>query len=250
MKATACICPCLALAVLAGCHSTATGKQPLRIAVAADAAGAARDIGTAFTAQTGIPTVVVPGASGVLEQQIAGGAPYGVFLSADSSFVDKLIHSGQGDAASAAVYSHGTLVLVSRTGLPDVRTVRDLANARYQHISVANPAVAPYGAAAVQALHTAGIWPQVKSRVVYAGNVIEALQQVSTGNSDAAFTSLTLTINRKPPAMVVPAAQYRPIAQKMCVTKYGDRSPAALQWVKVLMSRQGTAILAAHGLKR
>ena len=243
----------LVLAAVSGCHSGTrqhTRKQPLRIAVAADADAAAVDIGRAFTAQTGTPTVVVPGASGVLEQQIANGAPYSVFLSADSSFVEKLIRAGGADSTSAAVYAHGTLVLVTRAGLPAVQSIADLANARYEHISVANPAVAPYGAAALQALRAAGVWPQVKSRVVYAGNVIEALQQVATGNSDAAFTSLTLTVNRKPAGIVVPAKLYSPIAQMQCVTKYGSRSPAAFAWVKILMGREGSAILAAHGLKR
>jgi molybdate transport system substrate-binding protein len=116
------------------------------------------------------------------------------------------------------VYAIGRLALWTRADAA-IRVTRlsDLTQPGIQHIAVANPKTAPYGAAAVASLTTLNLMPAVESKIVYAGNIQEALEFAETGNADVALTALSLVIGRPGNLSIVPDKLHPPIAQALGV---------------------------------
>ena len=143
----------------------------------------------------GVEVSATYGASGTFLAQIANGAPFDLFLSADAEFPAKAVEKGLADGA-AFPYAYGRLVVwVPRGTLPDLEKqgLAALAAPSVQKIAIANPDVAPYGRAARAALERAGLLDSVKDRLVMGQNVSQAAQFVESGNAQAAFLPLSLT---------------------------------------------------------
>ena len=179
--------------------------------------------------------------SGTLARQIAAGADYDVYLSANQKFVEDLAAAGHVHRGSMTTYARGRLALWSKRRLG----WKDLA--QVQRISIANPQHAPYGLAAKQALERAGLWTKVESRVVFGENVRQALQFAATGNADAALVAWSLVKDR-PGASLVPEEWHAPILQAGAVPRRARRSAEARRFLQWLMSEPGRAALEAHGL--
>ncbi|MCZ2146493.1 MAG: molybdate ABC transporter substrate-binding protein [Bryobacterales bacterium] len=178
----------------------------LVIATASDLAPVQANLASSFHRLTGIDAKFVTGASGMLARQIAGGAPYDVFLSANKLYVDDLVRSGDLIADSVAIYAKGRIGLWSLAGT--VKQLEDLRRPEVKHIAIANPQHAPYGAAARQALQRAGLWSAVKDKIVYGENVRQALQYAESGNADAVITSWSLLEGR---GTLLPESLHDPI---------------------------------------
>lgn len=220
----------------------------LQVAVAANLATAFPDLARAFQAHSGIRVTPIVGSSGKLAQQIANGAPYDLFLSADEGFVDRLIAQGHVDPTSKRVYAFGRLALVVHrdTGLR-VTTVAGLAAPEVRRIAIANPELAPYGRAARQALERAGIWPLVEDRIVMGETVRQALQFVQSGNADAGLVAYSVA--RVPEVEVYPVREdlYNPIAQAAGIVTRSPHRAEAEQLLDFLTGPQGRAILTRYG---
>src|SRR5580658_10326788 len=132
----------------------------LFVASASDMVNALPELAKDFQARTGVPVVPSFGPSGALAQQIAQGAPFDVFLSADRRFLAQLVDSKHIDPSSRVVYAIGHLVLYS----PKLRlaALADLKGPNVQRLSIANPELAPYGRAAKQSLERSGLWKDVQ----------------------------------------------------------------------------------------
>lgn len=182
--------------------------------------------------------------SGTLARQIENGAPFDVFLSANKMYVDELARSGKLEAATVRVYAVGRLGLWSRDG--SIRDLKQLGEPGVKHLALANPAFAPYGAAAKELLTRRGMWPAIESKVVYGENVKQALQFAESGNADAVITSWSLLYDRTN-AMLLPA-DHAPIEQAGgVVSTSGDRK-AARQFLDMLTGPRGRKLLESHGL--
>lgn len=168
--------------------------SPLKVAAAADLANAFAEVGKAFTEKTGQKVTFSFGSTGLLARQIEQGAPFDVFAAANISYAEDTIHSGDCDGASKTLYARGRIVVWTKKGTAPPKTLAELANPRFSRISIANPAHAPYGQAAMQALASAGIVAKIKPRLVYGENVRQALQFAQTGNADAAVVALSLAV--------------------------------------------------------
>ena len=155
-------------------------KGVVRVAAASDLAVAFKEVTEAFTKQTGIKVDVIPGSTGQLAQKIGEDAPYDVFFAANVSFVDDVIKSGDCDAATKQMYARGRVVMWSKAGAP--KALADLT-AVDGKIAIANPDHAPYGRAAKEAMESAGVWDQVKDKIVYGSNVQQTLQLAQSGNA-------------------------------------------------------------------
>ncbi|MBI3210873.1 MAG: molybdate ABC transporter substrate-binding protein, partial [Candidatus Solibacter usitatus] len=129
------------------------------VASASDLAPAHAELAESFQKLTGHRVRFVTGSSGMLAQQISSGAPYDLFLSAGRGFVEDLVKSGDVRADSMRLYAHGRLGLWSLSG--KVRTIGDLLSADLRHVAIANPKVAPYGAAAKDLLVRERLWDRV-----------------------------------------------------------------------------------------
>ena len=224
--------------------SPAAAAQPLLVAAASDLATSEKPLAAAFRAGTGIPIRFVLHSSGMLARQIQNGAPYDVYLSANERYVQDLVDSGDLIRDTVRVYATGRLGLWSKTSR--INTMERLRDPKVRNIAIANPAHAPYGVAAKQALSSQGLWDALRGRIVFAENVRQTFQYGDSGNADAIITSWTLVHDKG--AMMPPAEWHDPIRQAGGVTTQSKQKGPATRFVEFLMGEDGQAVLRNHGL--
>jgi molybdate transport system substrate-binding protein len=179
----------------------------------------------------------------VLSQQIANGAPYDVFLSANAQFVDQLASNGKLRPDSVRTYATGRVAILWKDNKS--HPVSDLKQNWVRFVALANPRLAPYGAAAQQALEHAGLWPALKGKIVYGENVRQALQLFDSRNADVVLTALSLVVDRKPD--LIPADWHAPIVQKGGIVTASPNQAEADAFLRFLTSPAGQAIFAKFG---
>lgn len=230
-----------------GCGSSTSAERSPVIAAAANLDPVLAALAPGFTADVGVRPTFSFGATGTLARQLENGAPFDVFVAADTATVHALAREGHVLAASVRVYARGRLAVWRPPGsgpLPDA--LGGLAGPRYRRIAVANPELAPYGAAAVQSLRAAGIWEQVASRVVYGENVAAARQFVATGNADVALLPLSL-VPPGDPRLLVPNSLHAPLDQALGIARRAEHPDEARAFVAYLTGPQGRALLRSFG---
>ena len=240
--------PTFALA-LAAAASVATRAEAGRtnVAVAANFTDAAKEIAAAFARKTGHEAVLSFGASGQLYTQITQEAPFQVFLSADAARPKQLVDDGLALADSRFTYAIGKLVLWSRQ--PGFVTgAETLERAAFSKLSLCNPAAAPYGAAAVEALKALRVYDVLKPKLVEGANVTQAFQFVETGNAELGFVALSQLAGRDGGSRwMVPQALYAPILQDAVRLKKGAGNEAATAFVRFLAGPEARAIIERYG---
>jgi molybdate transport system substrate-binding protein len=194
-------------------------------------------------AQPNLRIRFVNAASSVLSQQIDNGAPYDAFLSANAQFVDQLASNGKLRPDSIQIYATGRIAILWKDGRS--HPVSDLTQDWVRFVALPNPRLAPYGAAAQQALEHAGLWSALKAKIVYGENVRQALQLFDSGNADAVLTALSLVENRKPD--LIPVAWHAPIVQKAGVVAASKHQSEADSFLRFLTSPAGQVIFAKFG---
>lgn len=212
------------------------------VAAASDLSAVKDQLALEFHAKTNVGVKCTLGSSGLLAKQIANGAPYDVFLSADRERILTLVQSGHLLADSVMDYAEGRLAIWSKSG--KFLKIEDLTAARY--ISIANPAHAPYGFAAKEALNRAGLWPQVESRIIYGESARQALAYAESGNTDAVLTAWSLLFDRR--GALIPASLHTPIRQTGAVASSSKNRELARSFLTFLTGAEGRRLLAAHGL--
>jgi len=242
-----------ALLALAGCggsddepvaSGTTAAKEPLLIGAASDLRPAFTELAKRYEQQTGTKVTLTFGASGQLAQQLENGAPFALFASASIDYVDAVLKAGRGDRSTRAIYAYGRLALWS----PDRRvTLADLNDPALKTIAVADPDHAPYGKAAVQALRSAGLYAEVKNKLVYGDNVAATQQLAASGNADVAIIARALALHSGGHMTPVPERLHEPIAQGLLVTGTGAAAQQARTFVALLKSPDGQALLAKDG---
>ena len=205
------------------------------VAVAANFTAPMQLIGERFEAQSGHHLQLTFASSGKIVAQIQNGAPFDVFLSADTAKPAALIEQQQAVAASRFTYAVGTLALWSADAGKNAKRVLD--NGQFNKLAIANPRLAPYGEAAVQALQKLGLEKTVQPRLVMGENIAQTYQFVATGNADIGFVALSQIIkDGKAPAnaWIVPAAMHSPIQQDAVILKHGESNKAAAALMQFL----------------
>src|SRR5450755_3366956 len=236
----------LLLALTFGCK--AKPVVPLRVAAAADLAHAFDEIRPAFVAQTPGELTVTLGSTGLLARQIIQGAPFDLFLAANSSYVEQVVKAGACDGATERSYARGRLVVWVKGSDGGTLTLTSLADPRFKHIAIANPEHAPYGVAAREALTRAGVWSSVSERMVYGENVQQTMELAQTGNADVAIVGLSLAIGATGGSWsLVDGASYTPFDQSLVVCKHGTNAVAAQKLADFLKAPTGRAILHKYG---
>src|SRR5688572_18763291 len=169
----------LAMAVLATAssrHSAAQEPPTLTVFAASDLTFALKEIAAAFEQTMKVKVTLVFGSTGNLAKQIEHGAPADVFFAANQSFIDDLAAKNAIITQTRALYAQGRIVLITaRASGPRLADLRDLAGERVRRVAIANPAHAPYGRAAEEALRSAGLWDALKPKLVYGENIRQAL---------------------------------------------------------------------------
>ncbi len=222
--------------------------EPLHVAAAADLAHAFAEIGPAFTAQTPSDLKLTVGATGLLARQIMQGAPFDLFLAANTGYVEQVVKAGACDGATQFKYARGRIVIWMKGSGGAQLSLLALGGARFRHIAIANPEHAPYGMAAREALTRAGVWNQVSARLVYGENVQQTLELAQSGNADVAVVGLSLALGSTGGSWsLVDEASYTPIDQSLVVCKHGTNAAAAQQLADFLKAPAGRAILRKYG---
>lgn len=241
----------LALGVSAGAAFADDKPATLKVAGAANMSAALGEIGPAFEKATGSKVVFSFGASGLLAKQVAEGAPFDVFVSADVGFVDRLVRDGLADAKTKAVYARGSLDLWWRKDatVAAPKSLSDLVDPRFKKIAMANPELAPYGKAAKEALVALKVWDKVQSRVVYGENIKQAMQFAQTGNAEVAFVAHALSVGTTEGAVLaVDGKLHAPIDQALVVCSRTTQPKVAQAFAAFLLGDQGRVLLTKHGL--
>jgi len=229
------------------------GAQEIRVAAAADLQFALDEIAAQYQKQAGRKIDVSYGSSGNFFAQIQNGAPFDVLLSADIEYPRKLEAAGLAEPGTLYEYAVGRIVIWMPA---DVRV--DLAKLGWKallepaigKIAIANPEHAPYGRAAVAALRNAGIYEQVRAKLVFGENIAQAAQFVSSRNAQAGILALSLAIS--PPMKdgnrwEIPANLHPPIEQGAVIMKNAKNKQGARDFLTFLKSATGRKILDSCG---
>lgn len=227
--------------------------QTLRVAAAADLQFAMNDLAGRYEKETGRKVAVSYGSSGNFRTQIENGAPFDLFFSADVQYPKLLISAGVADGESLYIYAHGRLVLWAPAGTNlrlAERRFGALKDPRVQRIAIANPEHAPYGRAAVEALKKAGLYDEVKSKLVYGENISQAAQFAESGSAQAGILALSLTFAESMKGgerWEVPEELYPPLEQGAVVISASKNKAAARAFLKYVKSGKGREVLSRYG---
>jgi molybdate transport system substrate-binding protein len=234
-------------------RTPAPETQTVKIAAAADLQFAMQELTKQFEKSSTAKIDVIYGSSGNFFSQIQNGAPFDLFFSADMEFAKKLEAAGFVEPGTLSRYAVGRLVLWTPANAAiDVRNEgwNSLLDARVEKISIANPEHAPYGRAALAALRSAGIYDQVKDKLVYGENISQAAQFVQSGNAQAGLVALSLALS---PGMKdgkwwdVPAAAYPAIEQGVVILRSTKNKALAHAFLEFVKSARGKETLQKYG---
>jgi molybdate transport system substrate-binding protein len=226
--------------------------QMLKVAVAANLQGVIKVLGKDFEDKTGIKIEPVAGSSGNLSTQIKNGAPYDVFLSADMTFPEKLYKEGFSSKAPE-VYAFGSLVICSTSDIGFENWERTLMSARIKKIAIANPAIAPYGKAAKEALKQKGVWDDIQPKTVQGESIAQVNTYITTGVVDVGFTTQSLIKDLEGKTKLywslIDPKSYTPIKQGMIIIKATKEGGNAERFYRYMLSTPAKIILKRYGYR-
>ena len=179
--------------------------------------------------------------SATLATQILNGGPFGLFLSADLSFPQKVVAAGLADSAEPVPYARGTLVLWARNDSPvQPLSIDSLRSPSLRTVAVANAEHAPYGRAAKAAIEKLGLTDALKSKLVVAENIAQAAQYADSGNADVGLISLTSALTPRLSSdgkyVAMPEDSYPPAAAGRRCDEAGPAAEQAHQFLDFLLS--------------
>jgi len=231
--------------------ATGARADEVQVAVAANFTAPMQKIAALFAQDTGHKAVLAFGSTGKFYAQIKNGAPFEVLLAADDTTPARLEQEGAALAGSHFTYAIGKLVLWSaQPGVVDAAG-EVLRRGTFDHLALANPKLAPYGAAAVESLGKLGLLGSIEPKFVQGENIAQTFQFVSTGNAELGFVALSQIVEggklKGGSAWVVPASLHAPIRQDAVVLAKGKDNPAAAALMKYLKSDQARTVIKSYG---
>lgn len=226
------------------------GAQNLKVAVAANLQPVMKVLQKDFKQKTGITVDAISGPSGSLATQIRNGAPFDVFMSADTNFPEQLYRSGFTNQ-KPVVYAGGVLVICSTQRLNLANWLTLLTSNKVQKLAIGNPAIAPYGKAAQQALNKAGIYGRIRPKIVLGESITQVNTYITTGAVQAGFTALAFvkenSNKRALSYALINPADYAPIEQGMVILKHARRNPQAEKFYRYILSPAAKKTFKAYG---
>ncbi|MCM2341712.1 molybdate ABC transporter substrate-binding protein [Rhodoferax sp.] len=220
------------------------------VAVAANFTAPMQKIAAEFEKDTGHKVAIAFGASGKFYAQIKNGAPFEVLFAADDDTPARLIQENLAVAGSQFTYAIGTLVLWSaRPALVDPAGVV-LKSGSFDHLAIANPKLAPYGAAAVEVMKSLGVYEASQARIVTGESIAQTYQFIRSGNAQLGFVALSQVLKDgklEGSAWLVPGKLHSPIRQDAVMLEGGKGKPAAEALLKYLKTDKARTIIKASG---
>lgn len=224
------------------------------IAAASDLRFALEEIARRFEREHGGALKLSFGSSGNFRQQIAAGAPYELFMSADEDYVLALHREGRTEDAGV-LYALGRIALFAAHGSP-VRPdaeMKGLAAAlqagKVRRFAIPNPEHAPYGRAAREALQKAGLWDQAQPRLVLGESVSQAAQFAASPNAQAGIIAYSLALAPQVAKLgsyaLLPESLHAPLRQRMALVK--GAGPLAREFYRYLQQPAAREMLLRSG---
>lgn len=225
--------------------TTATQAETVSVAVAANFTKVAEELAPIFKAETGHDVSYSFGATGQLYTQISQGAPFEVLLAADDERPGKAVAEGLGVDGTVFTYAIGALALYSTTlDVSDGKAVLEAGD--FGKIAIADPAAAPYGRAATEAIAALGLTEAITPKLVTGENISQTLQFIESGNAELGFVAASQMVG-KSSIWIVPAELFEPIRQNVVLLKTGQANPAATAYIDFLRSDAAVAVIEAAG---
>ncbi|PCJ94456.1 MAG: molybdate ABC transporter substrate-binding protein [Flavobacteriaceae bacterium] len=232
--------------IICSCGESKTNT--LTIATASNMQFAMTEIVQSFTKHTGIKCHIITGSSGKLTAQISEGAPYDIFLSANIKYPEELYKKGF-TSSKPIIYAYGGLVLWST--MHEKPSLSILLKDTITHIAIANPKTAPYGEAAVLVLKNAGIYEEIKNKLVYGESISQTNQFILSGAADIGFTSKSVVLSPKIKNegnwISINEDNHSPINQGVVLLKSSNRKQKGERFYTFLFSEQAQNILKKYG---
>ncbi len=229
-----------------------TTQAEALVAVAGNFMAPARELVALFERSSGESVKLSSGSTGSLYAQILHGAPYDVFLAASEREPAQLVAEGEAVSESRYIYALGRLVVWSA----DPQRVRAdcaavLRALDYRRLAIANPELAPYGAAALAVFESLGIRDQVRPRLLRGENVVQAFQFVATRNAELGVVAQAqvarLPRKRAGSACVVDPAYYPPIRQQAVLLRRASDNATARAFMTFLRGDAARALISRYG---
>lgn len=237
-------------------ESRGAGAAEPVVAAAADLKFPLEEIARAFKKQTGKSVRLTFGSSGIFATQIRNGAPFELYLSADEQYVTRL-HADGYTRDAGTLYALGRIAVMAPASsrLPVDATLKGLSarlkEGGIRRFAIANPEHAPYGRRAEEALSKAGLWEEIRPKLVLGENVAQAAQFATCGSADGGIVALSLA---KSPQMlkgaryaVIPADWHAPLKQRMVLTKNAGKT--AQSFYSYLQTPTARGILRRYGFE-
>lgn len=219
--------------------------------MAANAAEAVEALAADFEQRTGHRVTVTVGSTGKLYAQILHGAPFDVFLAADQERPRLLVEQGLAVADSRRTYAIGRLVLWSSDPTLEA-SVETLRAGSFRRLAIANPDLAPYGAASRDALRELGLWESLRPKIVVGENVGQSFTMAASGNAELGFVALSSVLSprngREGSYWEVPAKLHSPIRQDAVLLERGEGNAAARDFVESLGTPRALEIIESFGV--
>lgn len=237
---------------LVGCGDGRPAGDAL-VAVATNFHEAASTLEADYERQTGYEISLAAGSTGSLYAQASNGAPFDLFLSADQARVDMLIEAGLADSETRFTYAIGKLVLWSADAalLTEGDGAAVLEEAAFRSLAMANPDLAPYGAAAVQVLDGLGLAEPLSDKVVRGQTVGQAFALVSSGNAELGFVALSQlqspAFQSSGSSWQPPQSLYDPIRQDAVLLNRAAGNEVAIGFLDYLKTEAARQTLADYG---
>ena len=231
----------------------AVRAQEIRVAAAADLKFAMQDVAAQFERQSGTKVDVTYGSSGNFFSQLQNGAPFDLFFSADIDYPRKLEAAGFAEPGTLYEYAVGRIAIWTPADAKvDVRRLgwKALLSPSVQKISIANPEHAPYGRAALAALQKAGIYEQVKTKLVYGESISQAAQFVQSGNAQAGIVAMSLAVSpgmKEGKRWEIPVDMHPSIEQTAILLRSSKNKASARAFLEFVKSEAGRATLGKYG---
>ena len=232
--------------------SFAIEQNELRIAVAANFTPVLKKLLPEFHNQTGIKTQLISGASGAMFLQIKHGAPFDIFLSADSRRPEQLERDALILAKSRKTYALGQLALFSHgklTHLEQLKQSKQLNNliSDSTRFAIANPNIAPYGKAAKESLQHLGLWQDYQNKLITGINITQTFNQIRSKAVNAGIVANSQLVLNNLTGIIIPSDHHLPIKQQLVILKRSKNQQQAQQLSDFLLLAKTQRIIASYG---
>lgn len=237
--------------VLFASSCNGSGDRPtITVAAAADLRVALEELAPLYEQDCHCSVTLTFGSSGTFATQIKEGLPADVFASADISYVDDLDRAGLIVSDTKQLYAVGRIVVaLPPSAAQEPSGLSDLVGPDVRKVSIANPAHAPYGVAAKEALISAGLWAQVEPRLVLGENAAQATQFVETGDAQAGIVPLSLAVQNKRGLKyaLIDDSLHAPLRQAGAVLKRSKHPDIAAAFLKFINGPEGRTVMKKYG---